>query len=436
MAQPWRLFFVLICALMECYAWLASLGSDVTLRGKSANLNFESSTADFYETVDRVGSPYPSPLEWGNKIFGLAKLRLHACWHLMQPHRDDVRQQVLFWQDVLDFSMHGDSYIFEVVDILALPDVEPVQQLANRRLRGLVCDMEIEQATKLSETAHDLVGWLPEDKVPLTIVRLPSAHVYCIVHGVWDKIVLPQMDHESLKAASFSWKKLGISLCDVPKLPSHVSSVNEIDPIPLNETIANEVLQHLTILASKISLDSPEGLEQFHSVERCVHIMDTVRDELSVTAFAKRIKDMQHGHHIESERSTHRTSYKVAFLVHASIMADALRNSSDFKNILKRVVKLIVPPMLQSLLITHIDDHAKLLPHKSTISRWRLLIDAAFMVFTRRSLMDIKYTRYMMTDSSTQHRRDSQHTCYLQIANADIVDVFWSSNSLATFWFS
>jgi hypothetical protein len=68
----------------------------------------------------------------------------------------------------------------------------------------------------------------------------------------------------------------------------------------------------------------------------------------------------------------------------------------------------MLPPRTAQPLARLVSDSRDFaLPNKATISKWRLLIDAALMLYMRdRNLEGGRWYRYMMIDSSTQGGRD------------------------------
>ena len=86
-----------------------------------------------------------------------------------------------------------------------------------------------------------------------------------------------------------------------------------------------------------------------------------------------------------------------------------------------------------------LDEAVTFVPRKSTISRWRLLMDGAFMLMMRRLHMpagERSFVRYIMADSSMQHGRDFEHVVSLEINGKDLVNLLETANHLASMWSS
>ena len=81
-------------------------------------------------------------------------------------------------------------------------------------------------------------------------------------------------------------------------------------------------------------------------------------------------------------------------------------------------------------------DAKHAMPHKSTLSRWRLLVDGCFMMVERQrnASTNTSKVRYLMADSSTQHGRDFEHVTALSIDGTDIVEAYENANALVNFW--
>ena len=89
--------------------------------------------------------------------------------------------------------------------------------------------------------------------------------------------------------------------------------------------------------------------------------------------------------------------------------------------------------------IKNFDKYLKCVPTKGTISRWRLLIDTAFMKLNRRRTAKLlgegqTTARYMQADASMQHRHEYEHVLVRSILTRDLPAIFVLSNDLINLW--
>ena len=101
--------------------------------------------------------------------------------------------------------------------------------------------------------------------------------------------------------------------------------------------------------------------------------------------------------------------YNADYVVQSSLMADLLRNDADLTESIRQALRMVLPTQLLPSALLMIDSCKDIVPHKGTLSRWRLLIDGAMMNTYRTLLQEhfdgggVGFARYFMADSSEQH---------------------------------
>jgi hypothetical protein len=100
--------------------------------------------------------------------------------------------------------------------------------------------------------------------------------------------------------------------------------------------------------------------------------------------------------------------YRTAFLVNVCLLSGMLSHDSGLRETLVQALHVALPSRVARPLTDILSNRAMYaLPDKATVSRWRLLIDAALMLYMRECNLDGgPWFRYMMVDSSTQGGRD------------------------------
>ena len=337
--------------------------------------------------------------------------------------------------------LHRKAYIFRVHRCTKLPRPQPLQQYTNRKFRGLVTSLEEEQAPRVIAQQFDIVPWLG-DVIPTVAVRLPAPFCRLIVEGKWKHFVLPQCPvghHGGSASLQFNWGMLGIPFADVPLPPPSGAPDVEESEIDLDRDMMFQITNHLRVYAAELDLEDEFSLPLYFDLENCVVHLQTLYEQLDPVAFAKGIQDLR-GHAQPALRAGRSRQYRVAYLLKVVILCDLLRSDADLSRVLTNCARMLLPKSLTSSFKQLLDVGASMAPHKGTVSRWRLLVDGAFMLFYRRlhdrarGNSDNSFARYMMADSSTQHGRDFEHVSVRSIKRSDMQEAMAYSADLVALW--
>ena len=102
-------------------------------------------------------------------------------------------------------------------------------------------------------------------------------------------------------------------------------------------------------------------------------------------------------------------------------MCGLLGNDTDLREAVAMALRLALPASLQTSLVQMVlSPEAFPMPHQSSISRWRVLVDSAYMMWCREHLLPAGHIRYLMLDSSTQGGRDMEMLVVGSIARGDL----------------
>ena len=152
-------------------------------------------------------------------------------------------------------------------------------------------------------------------------------------------------------------------------------------------------------------------LVTYRTVERCVHLLTRLRDQIDDGAYLRKARDLKGS---LEKNSARRRPHQVAFMLKVLTMSDYLRHASSVKDVLRHSLEMIMPEVLRPAFRALLQESESAVPRSSTISRWRLLLDGAFMLYwrSRNAAQDSAAVRFIMADSSTQHRK-IQYTCQI-----------------------
>lgn len=377
-----------------------------------------------------------------NSIYGLLLLDVRCAFDFMAVYTASEREQIRFWNALLEGAFHGGAlYMFTVLRAFALPDVAPLVQFHDRHVRGCTCTLEEGQPAQLWAMLPPQARAL-QDGPPTLAVRLPPQFALLMVHRFWNSVCIPHVPrvHRGGRgggSSSFSLDAvaLGVVLPAIPApidLPEHPALTSES---------ALQIADALRTLATHIRRDGDEfGEVEYNDVAALVGIMHATYEQLDPLSFLKTIKDLRSAASLANltESSLQRSKFNVVWLLRVMLLSDCLRTSAELKSVLKQALQMCVPAVLLQTLTRMVDDHSCIAPTAGTVSRWRLLLDGAYMLF-KRSKADEACTgpgtaRYLMSDSSTQHGRSFQLTTVLSVSRSALPDALEMSSDLANLW--
>ena len=175
--------------------------------------------------------------------------------------------------------------------------------------------------------------------------------------------------------------------------------------------------------------------EEYRQVERCALLLSRLQEQMDATAFLRRARDMVgKAESVNLNSVARRRPYLVAFMLRALTMADLLRSSGDLRKSLEASLELLMPEVLQPAFRTLVAESRAAFPHPSTISRWRLLLDGAFMLVERKQNSHNHVVRHMMADASTQHGHHVEHILVRCIREEQLVSLFDDALRLQQLW--
>jgi hypothetical protein len=99
------------------------------------------------------------------------------------------------------------------------------------------------------------------------------------------------------------------------------------------------------------------------------------------------------------------------------------------RSAIEHAVVLVFPPQLVEHVVQALDSEVVKLPSASTLSRFHVVLDAAFMVLEREKDEEanrqeaIPPARYVMVDSSTQVGFDWMITCLTEVAGGHLLEI-------------
>lgn len=418
---------------MSVVCWCASLGF-MKLQQRRIFVPSEAEDEKLSKWLANI-QDYPMP---ANHIWGICRISFDQAYSFMNIYGQADRLQLDFWRNLFDDELDT-VYRFKVTSAAKLPQPVPLLQCGDRKLRGFVVDLEAGQAANLWEMlpaeARQLLGQAPE-----VAVRLPPQHALLTVLGHWTSVFLPERPWIGTRggssAVSIKWSLLGLRQPD-PNGLDHDEDLLKTRPV-LSGEVCCQIADVLRKFAHSVDQGNDYGEAEYAMLKQHVFVLETMYTQLQPTHFAKMVKDMRNKASISQLLSSDKVAmkYNTTFLLKTFVLSDCLRNSWELAMALESAFSMILPDVFQNILHESILAAAHIVPHASTISRWRLLLDGALMMWHRNQNLESggQFARYMMTDSSTQHGRTFQVTCIQSIACSDLVYCFLDINDLINMW--
>ena len=168
-----------------------------------------------------------------------------------------------------------------------------------------------------------------------------------------------------------------------------------------------------------------------------VYVLHAMHTQTHPTFITRLVRDMQN-RATEFWASTgvrRRLKFNVVWLVRAFQLSDLLRTSASLGEALQQSLHSVLPPVLVPIFRRTLEETKQLRPDPSTISRWRVLLDGAFMLWMRSYQESFgKCRRFIMSDSSSQHSKHFQLTSIQTVREDDLFMVYEDANDLMQLW--
>lgn len=115
-----------------------------------------------------------------------------------------------------------------------------------------------------------------------------------------------------------------------------------------------------------------------------------------------------------------RLAYLASLLVHVLVMSGLIMDDANLREVRMRSFNMMLPSSLAAPFVRAVSDAAAVpLPSKSTISRWRVMLDVAYMLWTRDRFQQ-EHVHFGMVDSSTQGGKDYELCVVSSVLKADL----------------
>ena len=431
-------------------SWLGGLPDSVHLKGRRIDLSSHAAVAaaaaDDTESISGA-------------IVGMLKFSFQARYDHLLSLNENERDQYNFWRRQCPAEdVKGHLLLCEVEHFIPLPQAVPVQQFTDTRPHGLITEMEQGQPDRLllqNQNMQQICG----QHVPAVLLRLPQDVIRSVVSGECKRFFLP--DFNALVTTTkytwyCNWVRIGVSQASLPVPRFQVAAVQQRVLRDGHQAQADgemdlgmlrSIADHMRRFASELLVQPPgppgagNAQDLLASAYYDLCRLQKLIDELDPATVQSSIRNVTTGYVVSgSHKPVARSApYRAAFVIQVLLQCDLLKSDASLKESVKQALMLILPKSLRSMFLDMVDEHVS--PSPGHISRWRLLLDAAFMkqmrMQRRKDWAEHRAcVRWMMVDSSPQGGRDYELVvlckAYLEdLQHAlDIVDVMKNNSSI------
>ena len=134
-----------------------------------------------------------------------------------------------------------------------------------------------------------------------------------------------------------------------------------------------------------LALDAEFNEAEYAAVAECTAMMQAFSDEADTASWRMLTFDLRLRALPQSGAAQGQLRFQVEFMLRCFMLAQLNRSADSTAYVIRQAINIVLPPVLRKSIMHMLMQpgmFAKL--GKSTVSRWRLLIDVAFMIYRRR----------------------------------------------------
>ena len=331
------------------------------------------------------------------------------------------REQYRHWI-ALSSDCAASLWFFDIIDIHRTRTNAKLNEYCNTRSLYQFQYASPESADHLlarmsDECDGDLPEWLENRPGAIRlVVVLPPAFAALVASGIWQSFAIPSPYSRGL----FTCPRWFRDTIDPAVKVLFDSTVSHID----RQATTFDVTMCSSLAQSVRKLLVPGAGEE----ER-----EAMKDW--IPRLQKSADDLEHFQHRP------RTQKDVGAFIEFVLLSDHLRQTSSLQEVIRKSCKLVLPEAQYRVVEDCLTKGHVKPPKKSDISRARLSIDAAMMLWHRclnwreeNSLQPIHYVRYLSWDSSPQFGRDYELAVVSSIQKTRLPSMLQQCQEMAALW--
>eukprot|EP00959_Pyramimonas_sp_CCMP1952_P308223 6450492-Pyramimonas_sp.AAC.1 len=308
-----------------------------------------------------------------SRVYGAAVIKYMGEVTHMTVLDGFLKEQFHLWSS---FNPMVQLLRFQVVHICPLENLEVIQQLSDRVYRGSVCQMEAGQPDMLFEKLG--ADWPYE--CPQITVRLPSPLAALCSKKACSDFLLP---HDTV-TKGVKYLRVRLDLLELEPLPppAEVRPFAGDGDVVLTPGILRRISDQLRAAARTLDPASEMDEEEYKSLEESILLLDHVAVQLSPAEVHRQMVGCKRGG-IGIEVGGRTPLSRTLYMIKAFMLCNLLKESGKIHTSLMYAISLALPPALLECVKQYVNTNSKFKLSKGTVSRWKMLIDGALLLYGR-----------------------------------------------------
>ena len=200
--------------------------------------------------------------------------------------------------------------------------------------------------------------------------------------------------------------------------------------MPISSFVALQAANKFRGVAAAIDTSSQEGQAEYDLLRcliRALHWTSDELDPLHAQRFSRQfLENPGHGMDNLTKRNVR---YRCSHLLNCFLMADLLRTDAKLKHALEIAMRCCLPRVVADS-IQRILEASDTVPSKASLSRWRFLVDVAYLLYQRDLYSNDDWIHSMMVDASKQHNRHFELIYFLSVLADKVIEAVRTAKKL------
>ena len=279
---------------------------------------------------------------WGkcqeHSVYAAAVVRAKGEINHMSVLERPLREQVDMWKTI---RASCKTFLFEVVEVDALPQPAPVQQFSSRHFRSFVCEAETGQPEQLLAQAP---AW--QHGCPQIMLLAPAPYATLLVEKVWTQFVLPEACEE-VSGSTFlniRWDLLGVGWADISRPPTYFID-HSLGTMYITAPMARRVADQLRVAASRLDPADDFDQEEYNALEEPVLTMGKLAAQVNPSLLGTLVRES--GRSLSNLSKDHTMGlgvpFKVAYMIKVMLLCSMLRDASTLSDAISVSLRMVLP---------------------------------------------------------------------------------------------
>ena len=399
--------------------WIGSFPDRVTHDGTKHSWSSLIKTPFLQSEFDACGAEFDVASYPGSVIWGVAWVsvdRRHSPNDKVAKYESSqLKAWCTFFKTTETRDLSQILVFFRLGNMWLLNDLAPIPTYVREgRKKGALVELEGDYHLRLF---NKLKGH-PNCPPPRMVLRVPALWAPLLMSKHWQTVSIPDLSYNNF-ALNIQWDQMLLSKPEERKI------LYDAEP-ELTQALWDECADFLRSVHDSHDAIGAED-EQLYNLERLIQGCQSMSDNLDLDT----LKTVYLSAGFTSQRHK---KFDKAYLLKILMMCSALKTSYALGDVFKDMVEACLPNGLKYMVKEVVASAARQMPSQATVSRYRMMLDGAFMLWERQQHAALVSqggaTRFIMADSSMQHGSEFEGVVCLTIANQDLLPAYNIANKL------